>query len=95
MMSVIKRPIGVWFSLALLILVSCCWLGYAAGIRLAHAQVRRQQESTVARFGPELLTSSLMRLLRMGSASNAEEHRKALLFETGKLETFLHEPKMQ
>ncbi len=95
MMGVIRRPIGVWFSLALLILGLCSWLGYMAGVRVAHAYVRRQQENAAARFGPELLTSTLIRILRLGSVSNAEELRSALLFETGKLETFVQEPKMQ
>ena len=95
MMSVIKRPIGVWFSLALLILVSCCWLGYAAGVRFASARVRRQQETTGPRLSPELATLPFMRLLRMASTSNPEKLRSSLLFETGRLEALVQEPKMQ
>ena len=45
-----KRPIGVWFSIALLLLLLGGWLGYIAGIAAARARFRAQEQHTMSRL---------------------------------------------
>ncbi len=86
-----KRPIGVWFSIALLLLLLSGWFGYIAGTAAARTRSRAQEQHTVSRLDPAtrtrlnstLSTLSAIEMFRLSTAlpshSSAEDLRRAAI----------------
>jgi hypothetical protein len=99
---VTKRPIGVWVSLALVVLLLCFWLGDKAGVRVAYARISAQRQTMGsltpaehARLSPQLMAFTTIAWLRFADASDTEKLRRTLAFEVSELEKLMHKPEMQ
>jgi len=96
MVGMIKRPIGVWFSVALVILVSGAWVGSKSGSKIAQYWVNRQQQEQGTLRGPQwaqvdsvltqLYAIQLLQLFAGISQNDKELRQKYLLNEVGGLE---------
>jgi hypothetical protein len=96
MVGMIKRPIGVWFSVALIILVSGAWVGSKAGSKIAQYCDTRQRQKQATLHGPEsaqhdsvltqLYAVQLLQLFAVVSQNDKKLGQKYLLNEIGGLE---------
>jgi hypothetical protein len=98
----LRRPIGVWFSLALLILILGGWLGYEAGIGIARVRNRAKLRTMGSLSAGErahlesvLPRLSSMSMLRFAAIFGAEKVRSTLLFQIGKLESLRSQSDLQ
>ena len=106
----VRRPIGVWFSLALLILILSSWLGYEAGVGIAHVRNRAKLRtmgslSASERTHIQAVLSALdamqeLRFLTLFGTKfltsfGTEKVRSLLLFQIGKLEALRARPEIQ
>jgi hypothetical protein len=105
MVGMIKRPIGVWFSVALVILVSGAWVGSKSGSKIAQYWDSRQRQKQGILHGPQwaqvdsvltqLYAVQLLQLLADVSQNDKKLRQKYLLNEIGGLEDLRHRPDAQ
>jgi hypothetical protein len=95
-MGMKKGSIGVWFSVALVILVSSAWMGSKAGSKIAQHWENHQQQKQGALRGPnwahlestlsELSAIQISRLSAVAMRNDKNVTKKYLLNEIGGLE---------
>jgi hypothetical protein len=105
MVRMIKRPIGVWFSVALVILVSGAWVGSKSGSKIAQYWDTRQRQEQGTLHGPEwarvdsvlsqLDALQLLHFLAGISQNDKKLGQKYLLNEIGGLEDLRRRPDAQ
>jgi len=98
----VRRPIGVWFSAALLLLILSASVGYEAGVRIAHVRNRAKMETMGSLTAPErahiqavLSALEAMQQLRFLTSFGTEKVRSNLLFQIEKLETLRAQSEVQ
>jgi hypothetical protein len=105
MVGMIKRPIGVWFSVALVILVSGAWVGSKIGSKIAQYWDSRQRQKQATLHGPQwaqvdsvqaqLYAVQLLQLLAGVGQNDKKLGQKYLLNEIGGLEDLRRRPDAQ
>jgi hypothetical protein len=105
MVGMIKRPIGVWFSVALVILVSGAWVGSKSGSKIAQYWDSRQRQKQGTLHGPQwaqvdsvltqLYAVQLLQLFTGVSQNDKELGQKSLLNEIRGLEDLSRRPDAQ
>jgi hypothetical protein len=105
MVSMIRRPIGVWFSLALVILVLGAWVGSKLGSKIAQYWDSRQRQKQATLHGPEwaqvdsvltqLYAVQVLQLFAGVSENDKKLGQKYLLNEIKGLEDLKHRPGAQ
>jgi hypothetical protein len=105
MVGMKKGPIGVWFSVALVIFVSSAWIGSKAGSRYAQHWENRQRQKQGTLHGPEwarvdsvlsqLDAVQLLHFLAGISQNDKKLGQKYLLSEIGGLEELRRRPDTQ
>lgn len=97
-----KGPIGVWFSVALVIPVSSAWMGSKAGSKIAQHWENYQQQKQGTLRGPnwahvestlsELSAIQVLQLLAVATRNDKNVAKKYLLNEIGGLEELKRRP---
>jgi hypothetical protein len=101
----IKRPIGVWFSVVVVILVSGAWVGSKAGSKILQYWDSRERQKQGTLHGPDwasvdsaltqLYAVQLLQLLAGVSQNDKKLGQKYLLNEIGGLEDLRRRPDAQ
>lgn len=94
------KPIGVWFSIAGLILLVSGWLGYQATLALVGVRFRAQQRRMIAaldpaaraRFNSTLSALTVVQMLRLSTTAPSHSSPNDLRAEAEKIQKLAHHP---